>query len=193
MPFIGAIDDSGDLEYVSILIGEKEKLLSIANNLPKGFVHLTTYDYQDKKRIIKMINLNGNIRVICMRFGYKSLVSAYRNRKKTIKNNYKSDQKFYNSLGMTMRNQIYYFFKDFLIANKLNLNDVCFEEDNDVIRNILKHCGIQYENAGEVHKVADCIAHANFKRWSLEGILEYNKYEFKVQFCNSFIQRAFRR
>lgn len=196
MSFVGAIDDSGNkghnLEFLSILIGEEQKVYSIVNTLPSDFVHLTDYQYPEKMAILRNINLSGNIKVICMRFGYEQLISAY-NARLTEKQNKKSDQKLYNSLGVTMKNHLHVFFKDFLIKNHLNITDIHFEEDHSDIRKTLLHGGLKCKDAGLIHKVADCIAHANFKNWRIKGVIEYNKMEFKTQFRESFMQRAFRR
>lgn len=196
MSFVGAIDDSGNrgfnLEYLSILIGEEQKVFSIVNALPSDFVHLTDYQYPEKMEILRKINLSGNIKVICMRFGYQQLISAF-NARLREKQNKKSDQKLYNSLGVTMRNHLHCFFKDFLIKNHLNIDEICFEEDHTDVRKTLLHGGLKCRNAGQVHKVADCIAHANSKHWRIDGVIEYNNPEFKMKFRESFIQRAFRR
>jgi hypothetical protein len=192
LSFVAAIDDAGDLEYLSILVGEREKLESIAKTIPTGFSHLTHHDERTKKDILKQFNLSGNIQICCLRFGYGDLVSEFERKSKGSGDVTSIKMKFYNNLAIEAKANWNSLFKDFLYSNKLYLHDLVFEIDNGLIKNILKRNGIKFRQPSKIHKIADCIVHANFKNWSVEGVNEYNTEFYKDDFRSKVIRRCFR-
>lgn len=188
---MAAIDDSRDLEYLSIVIGEKDKIDSIVNTLPSSFTHMTQLDPATKLAILRGFHLNGNLQICCIKFGYSLLKEKYKMKSKEIESR-KSMQKFYRNLSLEAKNKWRSLFKNFLYKNRIYLEDLVFEVDNDVIREILKHSGISYCRPNSVHKLADCIVHANYKGWDIHGVDEYNTDIFKNEFCNKFLKRCFR-
>lgn len=191
MNFTAAIDDSGDLEYLSILIGEREKVKSIAKLLPPDFKHMTSYDEDTKKNILSSLNFKGNVKICCIKFGYSDLRRSFQKRNKATNNN-KYIKKFYNTLAIEAINNWKILFKDFLYSNRIYLNELVFEVDNDVIKDILKRNGIRFIPPTRIHKITDCIVHANFKNWPVEGIFEYNTNTYKTEFHDHFIGRWMR-
>lgn len=94
LSFIGAIDESGErgnnLEYLSILIGEKDKVESVSKTIPKGFTHMTFLNNRFKKGLLEKFNLRGNIQICCLKFDYSGLESKYKEKsRETNSNKYK--------------------------------------------------------------------------------------------------------
>jgi len=189
---MAAIDDSGDLEYLSIIIGETDKMENLAKTLPSSFTHMTDLDRKTKKKILSGLNFNGNMKICCIKFGYPDLRDAYKNKSKDVENR-KYNQKFYYNLAIEIKIKLQLLFKDFLIRNNLCLENIVFEVDNDIVRDILKYNGIKFIRPGGLHKIADCIAHANYKHLKVNGINEYNNDQFKDELRNRFLKRCFRR
>ncbi len=94
MDIVGAIDDSGDFEYLSIIIGDKEKVDSIAKTLPPNFTHMADYSRKDKKKILKQFIITGNIKICCIRYGFSDIRKKFIQKSKENVPNYKSNQKF---------------------------------------------------------------------------------------------------
>ena len=119
MEFIAAIDDSGNLDYLSIVMGEKSKIESIARKMPSSFTHMTILDRRTKKSILNIFEFKGNIKICCIKFGYSILKEEYTLKTKND-NSRKSMQKFYFNLALETKNNWQCLFKDFLIRIKLS-------------------------------------------------------------------------
>lgn len=193
MPFVAAIDDSGgNLDYLSIIIGEKEKINSLIKTLPSDFTHMADYKRKEKKRMLSRFSITGNIKICCIRYGFPDTHKKFLEKVQENSPNYKSNQRFYNIMAEETKIKLHSLFKDFLTDNGLSLEDIEFEVDNKVIHNILKHAGLKPIRYSQVHKIADCIAHANFKNWNVKGVVEYNSIEYKDELLERVIKRCFR-
>jgi hypothetical protein len=96
---------------------------------------MTHLDSKSKKMLLNKFNLNGNIKICCVKFGYSDIKENYKNRSKSIQN-FKYKQKFYTNLALEAKIRIISIFKDFLLQNRLCIENISFEADNDLVRDI---------------------------------------------------------
>jgi hypothetical protein len=185
---IAAIDDSGQFEYIAVVMGDKQSINNNGKKLPSNFTHMNRMPKKEKVPLLRSFNFNENIYVCCMHIDLLNLrksIDAYSTkiRKRKIKRNISA------IVGYEIKLALQDNFRDIILNSKCTINDIVFQVDNDILREYLGYSGLQSTTPDIAHKLADCVAHSNFHKYNVENIKECGK-NFKRDFHQKVMQQV---
>ncbi|HEY7695660.1 MAG TPA: hypothetical protein VIA08_00025 [Nitrososphaeraceae archaeon] len=181
--YIAVIDESGKqtLEYVCLIVGDHDSISKNLKNISHKFTHMNKIPENEKRPLLDKFDFTGKILVCCMKLFLIDLrveIDKYVDKKKCRKNKRNLNQ----VIGIELRSIL-----QTVILNNNDIRDceidkLTFQVDNDTLRDYLKASGLKTEPPKDAHKLADCVAHANFKRWKLDSVVELVDEKFKTDF-----------
>lgn len=185
---IAAIDDSGQFEYIAVVMGGEQSINNNGKKLPANFTHMNRIPKKEKLPLLRSFNFSDNIYVCCMNIDLLNLrksidVYTTKIRKRKIKRNISAIVGY--EIKLALQNN----FNDIILQNKSTINDIVFQVDNDILREYLGYSGLQSTTPDIAHKLADCVAHSNFHKYKVENIKECGK-NFKRDFHQRVIQQV---
>lgn len=182
--YVGALDETNNGEYIACMICDNDALIKNTSFLPPNFTHMTKifYDSKLQQNIINSFDFDGNILIGCIKFGIPEVREFLRN---AINNRRVPQSKYRSKVSYRMTESLNGIFDNFLSIRKLKITDIQFQVDNEIIKRFLIEGGLKCIKPSHAHKIVDCIAYANFKKWQLksENIIEKGD-EFKYKFHN---------
>jgi len=184
---LGGIDEGHDLDYLSLIVGDEQVISSNYKILPHGFTHLTRMGYTktEKLQLLKKFDFTGNILVYCVKFGFSELRDTIEHAQ-SLRNHKISTKIIRSKVGYEVVLDIRKLFTNFVNSNRLSVDKIEFEVDNDQVRRYIQDGGLRHRNPDRIHKIADCVVHANGREWSFNN----NVKELGDQFKNDFHTRV---
>jgi hypothetical protein len=161
---VGAVDETKDGEYLAFIICDNELISRNKNAFPEGFKHIADIMYTNdtRKEIVSKLDFGGNVLACCVKFGIPEIKEHLR--KGNSRNT--SQKKYYQKVSYRMKSTLNTIYTPFLVKNKKTIFDIVFEVDNKTIRSFLEPAGLKCTTISELHKIVDCIAYANLKKWN---------------------------
>lgn len=172
-------------------MGDKAAIDRQIRKIPPTFVHMASWHGGDdeKKHIVRSLDLEGNMLVHCAKFGLKELYSkigdaqlAGRCRMPATKIN--------NIIGYEMTRAIDKFYGKFALQNRFPIRNLNFEVDNIGMINFIKNghqTFMKYGKQHDAHTIADCIAYANYHKWNVSSrVIEHGE-DFEANFHSSIL------
>lgn len=179
---LAAIDESDNLNFLAIVIGTRDSINSYSGLFRPNFKSISRLHREDKMYILDKLDFNGNIWAYCINFGLTELKNTLEtqissNRSKKMRNNITP------TIGYALKYEIHNRIEEILLSNKCTIDDITFEIDNQDLEEYLKSSGLRCNNTktGIVHRLSDCVAHANFRNFRLRNVTESNS-NFKEEF-----------
>jgi hypothetical protein len=166
--FEGAVDETKDGEYLAFVICDIQTISKNLEVFPSGFKHLSDISYTNaqRKKIIDKLDLNGNLSACCIKFDIPLILKYIRfDAPKRV-----SSKRSYQKISYRMKSALNTIFTPFLIRNQKIIQDISFQVDNNLIRSLLTPAGFKCTKPSGLHKIADCIAYANLKKWDLKTL-----------------------
>lgn len=186
MDYLYAALDESENGYYALVVGDRLSIEQQTRKIPPTFVHMASWHGNDeeKKRIVRNLDCDGNMQVHCAKFGLKVLenkihhvISTGRCRMPSIKIN--------NIIGYEMARAIDKFYYKFALDSHFPLSNLTFVVDNVEMINYLKnghHAVKKFGKIIDAHTIADCIAYANYRKWNLSPkIIEHGE-DFEQMF-----------
>ena len=185
---IAAIDDSGQFEYIAVVMGDEQSINNNGKKLPASFTHMNRIPKKEKLPLLRSFNFRGNICVCCMNIDLLNLRKSIdyhstKLRKRKIKRNFSAIVGY--EIKLALQNN----FNDIILDNKCTINDIIFQVDNDILREYLGYSGLQSTTPDVAHKLADCVAHSNYHKYKIETVKECGK-DFKSDFHQKVMQQV---
>lgn len=178
-----AVDETNDGEFLAFVVCDEISLKQHMLRLPKGFTHISDskYPQPNKKQIIDNLNLNGNTLAFCVRFDIPTVKEMLENSGlgKTPK------KKIQQKISYRMISTLNDMFSSFLLKQRFHLKDLSFEVDNDTVKRFLNDGGLCCIKPSGTHKIADCIAYANLRRWEVKGNVKELGQEYSEVFLST--------
>ncbi len=164
---LGAVDETNDGEYLAFLIGDPDAVAKNLRLLPRGFRHMSNQGYTniERRNIINNLDLTGNLLACCIKFDIptiKEYITSYAPFKV-------SNRRYYQRVSYRMKSALNSIYNPFLMKHRKTLQEIEFQADSDTTKAFLRPSGLQCIEASDIHKIADCIAYANLKKWDLRS------------------------
>jgi hypothetical protein len=169
---IGAADTSSNWEYVSIIIGVTDDIKRIYKKLDCQGIHMSDLSKKDKNKIIKKLEIKGEVFATCLQVGRFEIVNEINKRisrqTRMARRKYIQDQFDYVFID-----KIKGIYREFLNRHSIIINNIIFEIDKD-LRNSFSHIGLKYKDPDFTHQIADIIAYCNTKNKTISHLSEIN-------------------
>jgi hypothetical protein len=193
---LAGIDESEN-GYYAIVVGDADAITKNVRHLPDGFTHITSlYANSDgKRKIVDDFDFSGNIMVSCLKFGLSDLRKVVDDeiRKGRIR---MPKEKINRKIGYEVVRAIDKIYHDFALKNHIDIKSIVFEIDNRLLRDYLKQgykTMLKSKNDPHgAHSIADCIAYANYRGWTLANVVEYHddfEQEFRKNVLSDFLKK----
>jgi hypothetical protein len=189
-----AIDETEKFEYLEIIIGLKEDVERIERMIPQNFTHMTRYcsNKAEKLELVNKFDFKGNIRVYCAKFALHQLEQKIEDKLKEKKKSRKPKHISHNILSCECRTSLDSMYGDFVKKFGYSLDEIKFQVDNKVVKDILDSSGLDWMKPLETHKLMDCVAHVNGKHWGTSKVILELDEPFKKEFHKRVINRIIR-
>lgn len=179
----GAVDETYDGLYLAFVVGNEQAILDNIHTLPTNFTHMSSVRYTPdvKKSIVDNLNLKGTILAHCVKFGLPELNSKIEAIVSTKRSKI-PQEKISRIISYRLVGKINSMYCNFAMRNGMHIQDIEFEADNEVIRRHLRDAGLKHAKTGNTHKIADCLAYANLRGWSVKGNFRENEEGYEESF-----------
>lgn len=189
---IAVIDESGPdgdpLKHISVIVSDLPTINNNLIKLPSNFTRMANLSEKEKLPLLHRLDFSGNIYVGCMHVSLKQLRNKIDERIVKKRSN-KIKRNVTRIVGVELRSRLNNAIWEFVRKNKYEIDRLVFEIDNDILKEYLEISGLNTKPRTNNHKIADCIAHANYKGWSLKNVIESNK-NFQPNFHDSVLSQV---
>jgi hypothetical protein len=189
-----AIDETNDFEYLSFIVGLKEDIMRIEEKIPPSFTHMTRScsGKSEKLELVNKFDFRENVLVHCAKFSIRKLKKKIDDEIILNHVSRKPKSQIYNILASEFRLELEKMYGNFVKKFGFSLNEIYFQVDNDIIRDLLKKSNLQYKKPQIGHRITDCVAHVNGKHWPTKSIIREREDDFKRMFHRTVITKITR-
>jgi hypothetical protein len=171
MTLIAGADTSGNLLYVSLLVGDSEDIQKMHSVHGRKRIHMSEIkSRKEKEAIVTSFKVVGNVFCACMRIDRIRIIQRIEGNRGL---NPIRKIKLENRYNYALRKKISDILENFLIENKHTLETIEFQVDSDLQKSF-RSVGLNCCDKGKAHELADVIGWANNGGMTIPKVSEFD-------------------
>lgn len=171
MTLIAGADTSGNLLYVSLLVGDSEDIQRMHNVHGRKRIHMSEIkSRKEKEAIVSSFNVVGNVFCACLKIDRIRVIQRIEGNRgmNPVRKN-----KIENKYNYALRKKISDIIGDFLIGNGHTMETIEFQVDTDLQKSF-RSVGLNCSIKGKAHELADVIGWANNGGMVIPKVCEFD-------------------